>query len=34
MLKKHLNTFIDAFIMNPEDPNVLKWYVIALGKTI
>jgi len=23
-----------AFVMNPEDPNVLKWYVIALGKTV
>ena len=27
--------YIDhAFSLNSEDPNVLKWYVIALGKTI
>lgn len=27
--------YIDhAFSLNSEDPNVLKWYVIALGKTV
>jgi len=23
-----------AFSLNPDEPNVLKWYVIALGKTV
>ena len=32
--QKAYKYIVQAYNLNPEDPNILKWYVIALGKTV